>query len=422
MKNYKVSINGKIKVNFEVIIKKLHEVSKINENGEVLVSAFEAEEITWVILPCLKFNFEISEHNISSLCWEVLKEIVRKKLFTENDFLKIFNEKIKIKYKNKLKEFHLLASLTIDYLPIRKVTISNCEIKIVGKKFPKKYIQSRNKHYTQDVFNDKDYLKLIIITKDLNAYDAFERMEKILNVLKALISFEVNYTLGIHSGPFNRINKVVFGNLFTMHHPNGTSNNDNSYWFNQNLKLKVLKVRDSHKERFKLNLKYSLKKINKCQPKHQNTIFNALNIYTKAFDEENPYSCYLQAWTALEVLNETDSNDVLIKRFSMLYYNENERKYQKQILESLRGYRNNIVHNGNNNLVPFVLSYQCQKYLMNLLFLYHFPLAGKITSVDYVNRILDQKSKSIKDLKKELEINKKVIAMKLKHEKNHPNS
>lgn len=143
-------------------------------------------------------------------------------------------------------------------------------------------------------------------------------------------------------------------------------------------------------------------------------MFGVLRDYVKAFDHDDEYTCYLKSWTALERLNDTITNDVIIKRCSIIFNNKDTREFEKQILIGLKEYRNEIVHEGPGNLRPFPLCYQIQRYLKYLILLYHLPLAGKVNSIKYINDLLDKRNLNNRELEIEMDVLNRAIMINRK--------
>lgn len=222
------------KVNVDSILNRLHDIYKINEKGQIEFDAFDKEEIVWILLSNIKFDFSTNAENKHVLCMNVLKECVINKIRKKDGFIRTFNNEIKKHYSKPEKDYYLLSSLSVSYLPFRKLTLGDCLIRITGKKYPKNFKSKRDK--CDSKFNDEGYLKVVVTTKGNDINDSFEKMEEALNVFRAIISFEVNATFGKISGPSIAINKIMLGNLFTVHNSESVVE---GHWYNNSKIQKI---------------------------------------------------------------------------------------------------------------------------------------------------------------------------------------
>ncbi len=407
-------INNKIDI--KPVLDKIHSIKKKNEDGRYSYPAFEFEEIKWTLLTNVDFGFDISEHNKLVLIDKAIKEVSVKEIKDKTAFLKSFNEIITNHYKKKDKEYWLLCSLSVNSLPIKKITVNDCEIRITGRKFPTKFRKHRANLYNRKYGANEtdDYLKVLVKCTGRDVYDTFGEMEKALDIFRAFISLKINSSNEIELGDRQQkpINKMIFGNFFTVHTSSGATFNQKEYWFNHNKKVKIYHLKDREVESIKKSLRPTINRLNKCSVKHKQHLSQSLISYVTAFDEVDMYSCFLKSWTSLEKILSTDSNDLLIKRCSSMFY-EDERAYIKLVLEGLRQYRNKLVHGGTLNLLyPKALCYQNQDFFYYLVFNFHLSFAGKIDSTEELNLFLDKKLTNFKELKKQKKILDKVIKFK----------
>ena len=165
----------------------------------------------------------------------------------------------------------------------------------------------------------------------------------------------------------------------------------------------------------KKSVKWLVSHLNKCGSNHKIALSEALVNYAGAFDESNKYICFLRSWTVLEILTNTDQNDLLIKRCIALH-GSNATVFQRQKLEALRAYRNEYVHEGgiglDGGIDPMMACYSVQFFVYNLIIKFHLRYSGFFENIDEANSFLDSYSTDLKQLKSRKKILEKVIKRK----------
>ncbi|PSR54608.1 hypothetical protein AHMF7605_14375 [Adhaeribacter arboris] len=406
------------KINIAILLEKLNEISTLNENNTVAFDAFEYEKLEWVFLALLEFQGVYSIEAKKNILQNTFRQLVLKKRFDKEIFYEILSNQIQKHNKQPEKHYYLLTSLSVKELPIRKLTVDNSQIIITGKNFPKKFRSHRNN--IRKTHNDNDnYIKIVVATKGRDFKDAYEKAYRSLEVFRALLCLILNSNLELRFGSHsaNPINKVRQGEFSTLHLENGFCADSSNYWFESNYKVvKTLELNAEKRIKLKTNIKWLIKRYNLCIEKHKNTLSKALNIYVSAFDESNKYICFLGAWTALETILKADQNELLIKRCTAMY-SEEHKQVQKQILEGLRIYRNEFVHEGNNGLDPFVACFFIQEFIYNLIIRFNFKFAGFFNTIDEATMFLDSYNFNLKELKIRKKNIDKAINLKEKNMK-----
>ena len=176
----------------------------------------------------------------------------------------------------------------------------------------------------------------------------------------------------------------------------------------------MLSIINNQKEKISKSFKWFLKRYNKCKPRHQYALGEALKKYVSAFDERNKYICFLKAWTVLEILTNTDQNDQLISRCTALF-DDNNRLYEKQVLESLRLYRNELVHQGDEGHDPLFACFTLQSYIYHLIVRFNLYMSGSFQNIEEANLFLDSYIPNIKDMTRRKRILDIAIDAKLKN-------
>lgn len=391
-------------INLKLLLNEIKSITTIKEN-EVSYEAFKIYELESILESHITLPEKIS--NISK--HSIIKKTIRKvaiKGFDESLFRVIIEEEVKNHFKKEEKYFYLLSSLSIDSLPFRKIRINNSEIFIKGKSYPKEFTKNRNLLLSKKrlKINNTNYLKVVVKTKGKNHIDTFEESLRNLDVFRALVNLIVNPKLKITFGLDDKpINLVRLGEYSTMHHENGENIDDNNYWYESNYYEKIYNLEDDSKVLFKKSINWYLKRINSSDKKFNQSICYGLGLYVKAFDEPDKQSCFLKSWTALENLLSTHKNDIIIKRCLVVYHN-NSKPLQKTILEAIRNYRNESVHEGiealNHNIEFYC--HQVQKNILYLLRYNHLRFYNLFDNIHEANEFLDKRRLDINKQEKQI--------------------
>ena len=249
-----------------------------------------------------------------------------------------------------------------------------------------------------------NYLKIIVKTKGKNHIDTFEESLKNLDVLRAILNLTLNSPLKITFGLDEKpLNQIRLGEYSTMHFENGETINDNNYWYESNFYEKIYHLKDDIKVYLKKTINWHLKRINLSHKNFNQSICYGLGLYVKAFDEPDKQSCFLKSWTALENLLSTHTNDIIIKRCLVVYHKES-RPLQRLILEAIRNYRNESVHEGiealNHNISFYC--HQVQKNIVYLLRYNHLRFYNSFKSIEEANEFLDKRRLDVKTQEKQI--------------------
>jgi len=393
-------------INLKLLLNEIESITTIKEN-KVSFETFRVFELENILESHITLSEKISNISKHSIIQKTIRKVALKG-FEENDFKEILDKELKNHFRKKEQNFYLVSSLSIDSLPFRKIRINNSEIFIKGKSYPKAFNDSRNMLLKRKFLNnDKtNYLKVIVKTKGKNHIDTFEESLRNLDVLRAILNLILNpsirITFGLNEQPFNQ---VRLGEYSTMHFENGETINDNNYWYEPNFYEKVYNLDDDKKTHLKKSVNWYLKRINLSNKKFNQSICYGLGLYVKAFDEPDKQSCFLKTWTALENLLSTHSNDLIIKRCLVVYHKES-RPLQKLILEAIKNYRNESVHEGiealNHNIS--VYCHQVQKNIYYLLRYNHLRFYRLFNNINEANEFLDKRRLEVKNQNRQIDM------------------
>ena len=402
--------------NLKVVFDRLKKISKIDEDEKITYTdAFELAHIEWIVHSLIDFGVSLSNSSQKKIIRKAFRQMVINEDFSNKFLLDNLNKALKIHKSSRLKEYQLLATISIKNLPFRKINIGNSIVIIHGKEFPKSHASQRIKSLKRHMFelDEIDYTKVSILHKSNNFEDAFKECIDVFEIFRSFLCLLLNKSLQIRYGDrFSKpINLIGSSEVFTLHELNGSCIDERQYWYTPRYRrTDVLIVENDLKNSLKTSLKSYVNSFNKCMPKHRTTIQKALEIYVTAFDENDKHLCFLKAWTALEILMNTDQNDKVIKRILAMFMSKT---FIKQELECLRIYRNEFVHSGKNELDPLFACYRLQTYIRKTID-FNFKYSGFFNNIEESVFFLDNFNPNIKALKTRKAILERAIFLKQK--------
>jgi hypothetical protein len=414
----RVEIKSGNKQNIEVVLDKLKEITKLDENQEVSYSTLAFFQIEWLLLSLVKINYPLSIENKSNILRQSLSQLAINNNYTEDFLLKQIEINLEKHFRKKEITYILLSALSITKLPFRKLRIGQSEIRIHGKQFPKEFREQRRKIQVKRQFKNEDenFTKVSVKIKSKDYKDAFEKAIESLEVFRALLCLTQNSNIEIRLGERSSrpINKIALSEILTLHYENGSAPDANYFYFVPDYKdPKIFELNVEKRENLKHNIKWLVKSFNKCKPKHQLTIQKALKLFVSAYDESDKFTCFLKGWAVLEILLNTDQNDTIIKRCNSLYITK-LKPFNRQVLESLKQYRNELVHKGANSVDPIIGCFFVQESIYNLIVRFHLRHAGSFETIEEANSFLDNNTVDLNELKTRKMIIEKVIKIKSK--------
>ena len=303
-----------------------------------------------------------------------------------------------------------MTSISINYeLPSEGINIGKTNIKFFSE-YPPEFI-SRNKTlpYIKSEFELEHlgYTKVIIEVKAKSEIEAINKALDDLDLFRSLLSFYSNNLMvfDFGSNTFSPINKVRLGQIHTIHNSSGKIINPKQYWYEANfIKNSIHSINSENIEDFSKKINFLISNFNTC--KYSNKLKPSLLRYVRAFDEINYHVSLLEIWGSLEYLTASNENnkDNIIKRCSFIFQDS---EYHKQILEHLREYRNESIHNGIKHDDVKYYCYQVQYYFSELI-LFHLNRTDLFSSLSDVNTFLDH-STNLDELNKKKSLLEKII-------------
>jgi hypothetical protein len=403
------------KQNIRLLLNELEDIIEIKTEGKITYKGFSVENIIWLLLSIVDFGSFLNIESKKKILNNTFAELAKSSDFSEKMFLNILNQQISIHNSSKFNQFYLLTTLSIKNPPLRKISFNGVTILMHGNNFPKKFRQSRKE--ILDTFPPKkenlNFCKVSVNVQAKNYLDAYDKGEFYLEIFRSFLCLLSNAGLEIRFGDNESrpINKVQRGEVSTMHDNNGDAAAKNIHWIIPNYyEAQVYEIPNEKKSDITPILKKYVTLFNKCSPNHQRGIGKALYNYVSAFDERNKHISFIRAWLSLENLCDTDQNDTLIKR-CLAQLSPDDRKYHKQVLEALKLYRNELVHQDFNGPDPLFACFQIQQFI-NILLRFNLRYAGFFNNLEEAVFFLDNFHPDIKRLKSQKKIIDKIIKIK----------
>lgn len=206
---------------------------------------------------------------------------------------------------------------------------------------------------------------------ELEAADsAFECLE----FLRGIWNFYTNLKFSGHrSIPWTHkpLNKITLGPLHTIHHPSGQlATEDILYNLHYRHPLKPLKIdKTLNPEAFFDFEKKVRRQINKCR--YTPFLKDAIIRYSQAFDSYSWNNIFMKLWNVLEFLTKVKDDNgynyqIAIKRAAFI--RTKDRDFYAQILNNLREFRNNSIHNISSDTQIELYVYQLKRCVEALLY------------------------------------------------------
>ncbi len=313
-------------------------------------------------------------------------------------FIECINAEIRKACSRPEEDFRILTTASISpHAAVGRCTINGVRISgCAHTHFPKKY-KSRLDALRQPhirglgIKDHTTYHHLILSVKAKSPLAAMSAGIESLDLLRACWCVYANPSLSIGSHERSPINTVRLGAFHTIHAANGRLVIDDP-WYEPGFVGCRLFVPNSPNSdaTFKKSVSRLLTRLNspKMPIDFRQRIASSLLLFARAFDEPNPSTAFMGAWTALERLCLIDQNEgyeKIVERCSILF--KDNRMFHRSILIHLRERRNEYAHDGIITNNAKLLCYQAQSYIKRILN-YLFFSANHFTRTEDALRLL----------------------------------
>lgn len=394
----------------EIILEKIKENCHLAIDGSVSFSALDYNNLIGSLYSMIEFPRNSIPLNNMNLLSRAITNAAKSKQITKDYVLKEIQDIAKDETAKKESVYKILTSISMNYeLPNQVFKVGKSTIKFI-RDLPQDLLEIRIENLNSFKLNQEiihtNYTNVIIEVKAKGEIEAINKALDDLDLLRSIFCLFSNPDMILFSNNTpNPINKIRLGQFHTIHNESGEIVNPKNYWYEPNFILNdIFTPNKDLDEYFNQDLENILFNLEQC--KYSDKLKNALLRYVRAFDEKNNNIALLEVWGALESLTAAnDSNkDKLPKRCAFLY---KEHEFHKQILENLREYRNQSVHDGIRNEYVRNYCYQVQGYFRQIIF-FHLREYREFSSIDDANEFLDQ-SVDINQLVKKKKLIEKAI-------------
>lgn len=394
------------------ILEKFFEMAEIEEKENVRSVVFYSN--SFEILPqyYIRDYLEFSPDKLDNtdkdeLIIKTIIHCVLKKSFKPDDFIKQISVEAK-GINRKREQKHLITTLSISKLPFREIKVFDSSIKFY-KRFPNKFI-SRTEildGFDEDRSEEHNYYKCLISTFT-NSNEPSIHLKN-LNILRALICFDYNYSNeyimggGIRKTPINR---VCLGLYHSLHKLDGKFLGDSIEYEQKFMELPTIEIQQPKKFYSKI-----LSKIEKSP--YGEKLKTSLLLYVRALDEYDADIALALLWNALDKLtNECPGNyDNVIDRTKIILGDDS---HHFEAITALKNVRNNYVHNMINNRKARSYCYELQAYFKHI-FYFHLnnlshlnSMADALTAIDYIGKLNSNYTNQNNMIKTAFKIHRKI--------------
>ncbi|MEX0324055.1 MAG: hypothetical protein AB3N63_17990 [Puniceicoccaceae bacterium] len=328
--------------------------------------SFRFDELTTIINSFVEFDESIPQSSRYPIVFASLMGSGAKNKVTKEKFLKYLNQNEKKYLNTPNKKFYYLSSLSF-VLPkdLNRIRLNGLTINF-GISYPTKFTRDSLNISHSLLEKEKQtiaYTKCWIHTPARTQFEACEKAQQSIDLLRAIWNLKLNNSMRASSGFPKPVNTIITGPVHTIHTSNGKPAGS-TYWYEPNfpesfppkpLNSDYLKTRKFEK--------FFLRYLRKSS--YQEILIDALLRYCRALDSTDFQTAFVKLWSVLETLTDTDNAyKETIKRCSFLFQN---REYHRNVLDHLRRQRNSYVHRGFEMAEPEGILYQLQSYVDHLV-------------------------------------------------------
>ncbi len=296
---------------------------------------------------------ELNGDDAKSIVSAAIHSIIKKKggkcVITSTEVILEADEQAREHFRKKLNDYVLVTSLSIKSFPFNRIKLRNCEItplKSRGSRYPLPDA-AKNQHERTRIGNhlkSSNYHLVRVKTSGRSIHEAAENALKALSLLRGLrnlfATFE-SWSFSFGGPKYQPLGMIHTGAVHTLHNPNG-SLVGNIFWYEPDYveDYNLFEPRGGWTT-IEKKRRWSLRKIKHL--KYRSELENFLVRYALALDQSNLDLVFLQLWSILEKLTDTDraKYDKTVER---AVWGFTDRQVAKDLLESLRLRRNQFVH------------------------------------------------------------------------------
>jgi len=316
-------------------------------------------------------------------------------------FMECINTEIRKACSRPEEDFRILTTASISpraasgRYKINDVRILGCADTHFPKKYKSRLDALRQPHIRGLGIKDHNtYHHLILSVKAKSPLAAMSAGIESLDLLRACWCIYANPSLSIGSHERSPINTVRLGAFHTIHAANGCLVIDDPWYEPSFVGCGPFVPNSPNSDStFRKSISQLLARLNspKMPIDFRQRIVSSLLLFVRAFDEPNPGTTFMSAWTALErlcLIDQNEGHEKIVERCSVLF--KDNRMFHRSMLIHLRERRNEYAHDGIISNNAKLLCYQAQSYIKHILS-YLFFSANHFTRTEDALRLLSLK-------------------------------
>ncbi len=365
---------------------------KINEGNAKIRFDFEYNNALLALESMLEFPDALVDFSERQMIESTISPFNKNPtdVLTKDNFLDGINAVAWENNRIRPKKFKILSSISLNRtLPNRRIDFDSCYIRIFNEPYPKKYIdrdgiilnQQGRKFNTSPV----TYKNIIVSVEAKTALGAVERGLKSLNTLRGIWCLLLNPELPYSDSKLGEpINVIRLGECNTIHDSKGKAVSKSLSYelYYREMNTNVVKITP---DLFLKNSKWIEKKLNEC--KYSSELKNAFFLYAMALDEPDNNVALIKLWGAIESITTPGvaQYEKVVNYCSFLF---EEKNFWGQIIEHIREYRNQYIHNGKSNDRAKFYCYQLSHIFYHLI-IFHLHRVKIFNKLSDANTVLN---------------------------------
>lgn len=309
---------------------------------------------------------ELNDTDTWRIVWSAIKELSRKapgKPILPSDLLKEADGGAAAFFRKPSTTYVMVSSLSIKSFPAQRIRLGNCIISPLKERGTRYPIPS---FATIALPNLSDQSSLVrVSTSGRSIYEAATSALDSLNLLRSIWSLFFTYrswklTFGGNSR--RPLGIIHTGMVHTLHFPDGRPLDEKVYWAEPDTFSDRPIFEPEEWAPVEQNRRWALRCLSHVQ--YSADLKDLLLRYVFALDQKDPHIAFLNMWSILEKITDTVgvSYDQTINR-ALWVYRADSRSMEKDVLESLRLYRNRYVHSGVGDPQPDQIAYQIKSFV-----------------------------------------------------------
>lgn len=328
------------------ILSKLDTVLNPTADGGVTLGwENELEYGAHIVADACSMEISIHEHQRLAITREAIIDAKRSKSLTPKSVLTNINRLQKQYLRKPLQPYVLLSSWSVSYpSQLPQVRISGSAVTFSRHKprhfqLPQRVVRGKS-------LGDVHPMGYVVVRTSVRARDYRTAGDEALNrmdLLRGLWNFNLNYSTRrlAFGGGFQPLNNILLGPIHTLHEANGSAI-DEVYWteatYDKRQRPFALAAKLDAVKSFEQTARKLL-----ARSKVRVELLELIVRYCRALDERDASVVYVRLWSILEDLTAIAPGDyeTLVRRTRFLFSDE---AYVKLVLQQLRKWRNQIVH------------------------------------------------------------------------------